>query len=229
MKKKYFILYTLFLLFCIGCNEREIELYESSNYIQFQNAFTDSVTISFAGLPGQDEYKLPVGIRVSGFTLKEAMPYALVVDEKLTTAELNRHFELPLKPVFPAGSFIDTCYILLRNFPELQIEEKRIVLKIQASSPLLLGETDYSVMIIRLNDLLTQPGWWNAAIRNRFLGEYSERKYRAFIRATGISDMSGYSEDMLRNYSLIFKRWLKQQVPALTEENGSEITVPVNG
>ena len=85
----------------------------------------------------------------------------------------------------------------------------------------------YNKTIIRINNMVSEPDWWDRDIVNYFLGDYSEKKYTKFIEVTGVSDPSGASSDQIRYYSLEFKRYLEKN-PQYEEDN-SLMTVPVIG
>ncbi len=71
--------------------------------------------------------------------------------------------------------------------------------------------------------MIAQPGWWTATVTNNFLDKYSDAKYRLFIEATGISDMTGLAETEQRAYAIIFRDFL-----ARGRENG-EVFIDENG
>ncbi len=55
--------------------------------------------------------------------------------------------------------------------------------------------------------MIARPGWWTTTVETNFLAKYSDNKYRLFIEATGIADMTGLSETEQRAYAIIFRRF----------------------
>ena len=73
------------------------------------------------------------------------------------------------------------------------------------------------------SDMIARPSWWNSIVETNFLGQYSDTKYRLFIEATGIADMTGLSESEQRAYSIIFRDFLargRENGEVYEDENG---------
>ena len=77
--------------------------------------------------------------------------------------------------------------------------------------------------------MISRPEWWDEVVVNSFLGTYSDTKYRLFIEATGIADMTNLSESEMRAYSMILRDFLKkgrEEGKEFIDENGEPINVP---
>lgn len=225
-----------YIIFCLvlgglltACNRDEILMFKGSNHIQFVKEVKDSTMLSFFAHPGVNEYRLPVEVILTGYAYEEEVAYSVVVNEEFTTAEEGKHFRLPEKMTIGANRFRDTCWITLYRHEELQTEEKRLVIGLKDKDPLKVGQAECSVAVIRMNDKITKPGWWDIYIQFYYLGSYTATKYRKFIEATGVLD-PGPSDSERRFYALQFKYWLQDKKAAgetVYDENGKEMTVVV--
>jgi hypothetical protein len=68
-------------------------------------------------------------------------------------------------------------------------------------------------------------------VTSYYLGAYSDKKYTLFLEVVGV-DLTGANDNLLRHYSLLFKKYLNDQkakgTPVL-EEDGTEMVVAVLG
>lgn len=230
--KTYIFLIAGFVFLLSGCQKTELTVYGTDNYIQFSNLVKDSVTFPFLFYPGEDEVLFPVPVELAGQSLSANMAYKLVVDEKYSTAIAGFHFDLPDNIVFHAGKYKDTCLIKLIRTPDLKTTEVKLVLRLEGNENFKLGQQDYSMMIIRINDRLVKPEWWNNRVTTYYLGNYSDLKYELFIQETGVADFTGKSESELRTYALKFKYYLQKEKQAgrvVKEKDGKEMEVKVLG
>ena len=111
-------------------------------------------------------------------------------------------------------------------------DEYRIVLRLIDTKQLLCGQINYTIAIIRLNDKITRPDWWDNYIVWDYLGAYTDKKFSLFIEVTGKADLTEASDSDKRVYALQFKYWLqaqKKQGNTVWEDDGTEMTVPVLG
>lgn len=230
---KYFIIMIVFV-WLYGCQESEFTTYESANYVQFVRSLEDSTTVSFTFYPEQDELLWPLPLEITGVPVDQVLNYKVIVDEEYSTAIEGLHFELLPEMNIKPLAVGDTCWIRLIKTPEMKTKEFRIVLRLVDSEMLLRGQLDYSIAVIRVNDKISRPDWWDDNVVWYYLGEYSDKKFSLFIDVTGVSDLTGASDAILRKYSLQFKYWLqaqKAQGNTIREDdaNNSEMTVEVMG
>lgn len=227
-----FVIITLICLY--SCEEAKFATYEADNYVQFTNALKDSTIISFTYYPGKDELLLPLPVEMSGHLVTQNLEYKVVVDKELSTAVEGTHFELPTSMNIKASAVSDTCWLKLKKTPEMKTEEFRIVLRMVDSESLLRGPLSNSIAIVRVNDKLTKPDWWNNNVKAYYLGVYSDKKYQLFIEVTGKADLTGIPDSELRTYALQFKYWLAEQKAQGNtiredDEKQTEMTVAVMG
>lgn len=230
MRTYFYLIGYIFLL--TGCETSKFTTYKSGNYIQFTQFVEDSTFISFLFYPDADELDIPLSIEISGIALDQDQTFTLTVNEKRTTAIEGKHFILPEKTLIRAGHVIDTCWLKLKRTPDMQTEEFCLVLQIESNNAFELGQAEKTSAIIRINDKIAQPKWWNDDIYWYYLGDYSDKKYSLFIDLTGIADLSSISDGEKRSLCLKFKYWLESQKNAgntIREEDNSEMTVPVLG
>lgn len=227
------IFWKIVILSCfISCQEASFSTYETKNYVQFVSSLEDSTVVSFTFYPEQNEILWPLPVEISGIPVEQKLSYRIIVDKERTTAIEGTHFDLSADMDIKPWAVRDTCWLKLKRMPEMKTKEFRIVLRIIDSRELLQGQLDYSIAIIRVNDKITQPGWWDGNIVQFYLGEYSDKKFSLFIEVTGKADLSDVSKSELRMYSLQFKYWLQEQKEkgnTIKEDDGEEMTVRIRG
>lgn len=228
---RYVIMIIILLCFC-SCQEAKFTTYDADNYVQFTRSLEDSTVVSFTFYPGEDELLWALPVEISGIPVESELQYNVVVDKELSTAIEGTHFELLPEMNINPLSVRDTCWLKLKRKPEMKNEEFRIVLRIVDSEVLLRGPLAYSIAIVRVNDKITRPDWWNEDVVDNYLGTYSDKKYSLFIEVTGKADLTDASDSEYRMYALEFKYWLqaqKAQGNIIREEDNREMTVKVMG
>lgn len=203
----------------ISCSKDAVDEYGETNYVYLANSNADieevdSVEYSFAFNPGAARDTVPVLIKLIGKLSDQDRPVALAIDTEQTTA-LESDYELPDPMVLRAGRAIDTIALVLHNSDRLKTGKFKIRLMLQSNGHFQLGPPGNRYIDITFSDMLARPGWWNEVVVTNFLGQYSDTKYRLFIEATGIADMTGLSETEQRAYAIIFRDFL-----ARGRENG---------
>ena len=89
MKNRIFVILA-FVFVWMGCNEREIPVYDTGKfYIEFENETVDSTIFTFIYYPHNEYYDLPVAMKIAGETAKRDLTYKISVDEELSTVEDN--------------------------------------------------------------------------------------------------------------------------------------------
>lgn len=230
---KTYILYliTILALFQFSCTEKEIEVYNSIDYIYFTNNNQDSTIYSFSFHPGKTEDLVPVEVAIIGNLTDKDREFTMSVVDEETTASVN-NYEFPEKFIFRANKAVDTAYIKVINSEELKTKASRIVFEITENNIFLTGpQTNIKAKIV-ICDMLSRPTWWDSSIEENFLGSYSTTKYRLFIIVAGVSDLTEMDESLVKAYSLKLKYYLMQEKEKgniIIDEDGSPMEVTVIG
>lgn len=218
------ILYTIVLISCClaGCSKDEIDPYGKTDYIFFSNDTATTIEYSFAFNPGVEKDTVGVILKLVGRVTTDNRPIALSVDPAYTTA-LSSDYKLPDNIVLRAGYAADTIPLILHKTARLQTAKFKIRLVLHENGQFLPGPPANRYLNILFSDMIARPGWWNNIVTTNFLGTYSDTKYRLFIEATGIADMTGLSENSQRAYAIIFRDFLargREQGEVYEDENG---------
>ncbi|WP_018337229.1 DUF4843 domain-containing protein [Butyricimonas synergistica] len=226
MKKIYVFILSVFLLG--ACSKEDIPMYNTVNYIQFTNAYKDSMEISFFFYGNAEQIEVPIHVEMLGNLFLEDQPFTVVLDKNLSTAT-EKHIELPEYYVFHKGYVRDTISLVLNNPGD---ERVRIVLAIPGNgSDILPGEPNYQYKIINLSNTVTIPEWWDEDVDKSFLGTYSAAKYQLLIEVTGEGDWTNLDASTRRAYALQLKYYLREMEdrgePVL--DDGVAMTVTVIG
>lgn len=223
MKLNYYI----FILFLwggiMGCNIDEIAVYQSDNFISFANSEQDSVVVSFFMLGNLQEYLCPIEIRYTGIPKSEDQSFVVSVVEEETTLK-REYFDLPENLVFQPMSKLDTFYVYLENYDDLQKDKAVLCLELKENSVFKLGDRNYRRIYLIVNDNVAKPEWWTTRVESYFLGTYSDKKFRLLMEVVQ-PDLSDTSEAWIRSWALEFKDWLDAN--PTQDENGDMMTVPV--
>ena len=232
MKRHPFYYILLALLPCaLSCKKDNIQLYEGSDYIQFSRSFTDSSLFSFLAMPNKDEAVAPLAVELAGQPADRDRTYRISVVKELSTAT-EANYLLPASFTLKANKVKDTAWITLKKTPAISVKPVKLVLKIEESDELKVGQTDHSAIILYISNVLARPDWWNDTVESRFLGAYSDKKFQLFVQVTGQTDLDPDDDSTLRYHTLRFKNYLLQEKDAgrtVYEENGTEMTVALIG
>lgn len=211
----------------MSCTKDAVDEYGEINYVYLAN---DSASInevvpieySFAFHPGADRDTVPVLVKLIGKLSDQDRVVTLTVDASETTAQAG-DYELPAPMVLRAGRAVDTIALVLHNSDRLKTEKFRIRLMLNENEHFRLGPPDNRYIDITFSDMIARPGWWDNVVETNFLARYSDNKYRLFIEATGIADMTGLSETEQRAYAIIFRDFLargRENGEVYEDENG---------
>jgi hypothetical protein len=216
-----------------GCSKDAVDQYGEVSYIYLA---TDSANIeaidpieySFAFHPGAAQDTVPVLVKLVGKLSGQDRPVALTVEASNTTADPG-DYELS-NLVLRAGRAVDTISLVLHKSDRLKTQKFKIRLMLNENEHFLPGPPGNRHIDITFSDMIARPGWWNSTVEMNFLGQYSDTKYRLFIEATGIADMTGLSENEQRAYSIIFRDFLARgrENGAVYEDENGMISVSPN-
>lgn len=231
MNKIYLIIATLATCFA-ACTEKETPVYNGKSYIYFSNNYeSDSTTLSFFFHPGQDKYPVDLELTLGGELASEDIPLKLGTDTKLSTATPEDYF-LPENPVFRANHEKDTIRVWINKSAKLDNQFVSLYVSIENSDTYTAGPRSQRLAKIVFTSQKSQPAWWDDNIRKVYLGKYSHAKYEEFMKATGVSDLTGMERDEIYELSLKFKYYLIERAnsPEGPVMDGDQaMTVPVIG
>lgn len=216
-----------------ACTQDEIPVFQGNHYIQFTTAANDTASVSFFFHPDQERIEFPIPVKLTGRTPITDLPFRIVVDDSATTATAV-HYTLPDNPRIRAGRVADTVYLTIHKAPEMDAATFRLALQIAPAEHASPGQWPYTRKVLLLSNLVSRPAWWDAVMESNYLGTFTERKFRTFIKATGISDLEPYDPGVQRDYMLQFKYYLIDMADAGTpvlEDDGKDMlsTVPLIG
>lgn len=221
------------LLLLSACDERQMETYENDAYLYFETTIEkDSIFYTFGYNPGVNEIDIPLEVHLIGRPGDADRELKLAIDTLLTTAS-PADYRLPEHPVFRKGLPMDTIYVRLLNTERLTRQTVTLVVKLVSNEYFTTGPAGNLRAKIVYNNIAAQPKWWDEVIERVYLGKYSEAKFREFIIATGVSDLTNLHESKIRALALQFKYYLQKAHdngnPKMEADGKTEITVPVIG
>lgn len=193
-----------------GCEKDRIAHYGETEYVYFANASSNVVEYSFAFNPGAALDTVPLVVRLIGKPVDQDRTVTLSVDAEHTTA-LPADYTLPATAVLRAGRVIDTIPLVLHKSQRLTDEKYTLRLNLLPNEYFELGPVTNTYIDVLFSDIIARPAWWTATVTNNFLGVYSDAKYRYFIEATGVADLTDASEGELRAYAIIFREFLAKE------------------
>lgn len=209
-----------------GCTKDAVDQYGDINYVYLGNDSTNidsirAIEYSFAFHPGADKDTVPVLVKLVGKLSNQDRPVAIAVEASNTTA-ITSDYTLG-NTVLRAGRSFDTIYLVLHKSDRLKTQKFKIRLQLDENEHFLPGPPKNRHIDITFSDMIAKPGWWTETVQTNFLGQYSDTKYRLFIEATGIADMTGLTENEQRAYAIIFRDFLargRENGEVYEDENG---------
>lgn len=229
--RHYYYIIFFALVIMTSCKKDDIMNYEGDNYIQFAKNYEDSSLFSFLSFPNDDQAVVPIPVELVGRPGDKDRTYKISVLKSATTAS-DANYSLPASFTLKANKVADTAWITLKKTPELSIKPVKLVLKIEPSDDLKVGQIDHTLSILYISNVIARPDWWDDNVEGRFLGEYSDKKYKLFILVTGVSDLTDANQDQIRSYTIMFKNYLlkeKDEGRTVYEDNGTEMMVALLG
>lgn len=212
-----------------NCAKEEIGTYNtltSDRYISFASTKN---TVAFSRYPGQTTVEYPVIVNASGYSESDMEYKVSVVADSTTAAAAD--YSIPTSFTLPAKCVADTFYVQLNYSDKLDTEEMRLTLKVESNEFFKEGDVSYRMIDILFHNFLVQPTWWTSTVTTRYMGTFSELKYKYFLQVTK-ADLTDADNSTIRHYALVFKTWLAEQAAAgntITEANGTPMTVPAGG
>jgi hypothetical protein len=218
---------TILCCWLTGCSKDKVGDYGETSYLYLANNPSDinkvnPIEYSFAFHPGANKDTVPVLVKLIGKLSDEDRPIDIAVDAAQTTA-VTSDYELPGPIVLRAGRTVDTIALVLHNSNRLKTGKFKIRLMLNENENFRLGPPGNQYVDVTFSDMIARPAWWNSTVENNFLGGYSDTKYRLFIEATGIADMTGLPETEQRAYAIIFRDFLargRENGEVYQDENG---------
>ena len=232
MRKKNLYYILLLTVFAAGsCSKDDIGLYEGDSYVQFKKGYVDSSLFSFLTLGSKTEAPASMVVELVGKPVDKDRTYKITVVKALSTAS-EANYSLPASFTFRANRTTDTAWFTLKKTTDISLKPVKLVLKLEASDELGVGQTDHAAAILYISNIIARPDWWDDKTEGRYLGEYTDKKYKLFIQVTGVSDVDSSSDEQLRYYTLLFKNYLLREKDAgrtVYEDNGAEMIVEYAG
>ena len=226
-----------------GCEEQQLPTYDvNTHYVHFERMWNDRpVRFSFQTTPLENDYTVRIPVTLIGLAITEDKDYAVSVvteDEpykvgnvEYATTASPAVYDIDLAQTFSARVYSDELEITLHNVPDELEEEKCIVLRIENNENFFQGPQEYLISIIYVSNIISQPDWWDDDFSLIYLGPYSDIKYRHFIIATGVSDLSEMDNSEIDAYVREYVYYLRKQdakgTPVL-EKDGSKVLDTIN-
>ncbi|HEY8388234.1 MAG TPA: DUF4843 domain-containing protein [Parasegetibacter sp.] len=232
MKKRYVIHLLGILLVFAACKKQTIPLYDAPWFINFSNPVTDTISISFFFYPGQNQVEVAMPVKLTGFMPQEDIEYKIQVSNESTA--LAAHFDVPSTFVYRKGMLADSAKVVVKKAADLATKTVLLILDITGGDKVYAGQTTHLRRVIKINDMVSKPNWWDANMERFYLGEYSEKKFRKFMEVVGVGDITPYSAAEQRALMLQFKYYLIEMYDAGTPElmeDGRDMlsTIPLIG
>ena len=205
---KYTFIGLLFL--ASACTKEELPTFSEDRILHFDQASEYPYRFSFATTPGANSYSMKIPMTLIGIVADNDMEFALNV---ITTGENPSTLDTDLykfeSKVFSKGVYNDTLEVTLVNNSLLKTE-KLLSIEIITNQNFTAGPAENARVDIFVSNILSQPSWWDEDFTTAFLGNYSNDKYTAFIKATGVSDFADASVDEMIAYTREFVYYLRR-------------------
>ncbi len=222
-----FIYILLSILFLSSCKKEKIESWETPDrYIQFQKKVSDTIIFSYLFHPGSvTNYTIKVPVKMIGFLPDQNLDYTVEIIPELTTINPSL-YSMSLTNEFRSGLIFDSIPIEIKRDPIMKTKSLYLGLRLKANQNWKTGQTEFIEQIVRINDMVFQPKWWNSNITNYYLGTYTDKKFRTFIEVIGTGDLDAVNVNKIYEHVQTFKIYLQQQKEAGTpvlEDNGTDM------
>lgn len=232
-----------------ACDKDDVMIFRDKHEIYFEKFYVDatypgvetkdSTVASFFSYPeGTTSIEVPLVVNLSGKLLTRDLTFGLKVVPEFTTANADE-YDLAEKYVFRSGTVSegakeiqDTIYVKINYNSRLDLQPEGVVLVLELvpGEDVGLGQLERRAAKIILTTQAAQPDWWDDEVTNALLGTYSQKKYKLFLKEvdkTARLDGTLIQKNPDEAIKLVmqFKKWLGEQNPAITENDGSLMTV----
>lgn len=243
MKKYKLLIFSLLAFFLGACSEDTPDLFVDNHYIGFVFDYSlatdyNETSFSFAFQEKEtEEFDFEIPIQMKGRNLTNPLNYNVEVDQSLTDLPSDS-YSFSTTNVFRVGvGNIDTLHVKLFRKPSMKDGEKTLCIRLVDNSECKVYKPynkdgddqsiDYTIIKIKVSDIMSRPDWWDTAVELAYLGTYSQKKYEAFVHVTKVINFGDLDVSAKRHYSLVFKEWLG--VNPTIDENGEIMTVAIRG
>lgn len=229
MNKQY-ILGLALVCIIASCKKENLTTYNAGHYIQFVSK--DTVNFSFFFYAGQTEVDVALPVRLIGKMPEQDLPYKIIPGDGTTLpAEL---FTIADGYAFKKGQPLDTAHIKIKNRADLATTSYKLFLTIATAGDVQPGQTSYNQRLYLVSNMVVKPAWWTSDVDTKYLGVYTEKKYRTFMAVTGVGDVTPYTDVEKRDLYLKLKSYLiamKDAGTPVLEADGTDMlsTIPLIG
>ena len=232
---RYLNIIAIVLLWCMSsCSEVDLEGYNYDGFIQFEKSSSDSTTFSFAYDETLQVSTIRLKMTLISSMSEQARVFRVKFLEQESSARSGIDFEIPVdeQTVAASDSIAWFTFTVKRN-PDLKAGQAVIVWEVEDSGDLKPGLQSNRRARVVISNQLTRPDWWGEWHETEGLGQYSELKFKTFVRVTGIRDMTLKTDggemdySTMRTYVLKFKYWLLDN--PTQDEDGSLMQVAMRG
>lgn len=178
------------MMVCVlaSCSTDEIDVFDSHNYLSF-DAPEMSYTFAFEndGVTSHD-YTIPVNY--AGRYSDHAATFTVEAVPDKSTAVEGTHYTIPAgeQQAIPANTNTGAALVRLLRTPEMKDDSMTLTLVIKADANFLPGDVD--TVRVQITDRIIKPDWWTWSPYDRYVGNYSEQKFRLFLEFMDVTDGS---------------------------------------
>lgn len=183
MKKEYFVILNLFVLFLgWSCSNKALvynpdqkrSVYFCKDAGRYAlGMMPDTVLFSFAAFE-ESEYQYDIPVKFIGMPVKEDLECEVEVITDSTTAESGKHFEIK-KLIFSKGKVEGTLSIMLKRTEDIMNHPVIIYLKLKENDDFIPMENEYFRLSV-VDGVLVAPIWWTTY----YLGEYANGNHKLY-------------------------------------------------
>lgn len=231
MKKTIAILAAAIALVTIGCNKSEILSPTDLRHIYMSYPEKDNPVFYFSFISTTKEtVKIAVPIKFAGHKLTENLAFALKVypGEDEVTLRKGEEYELP-ELTFHKEDFLDTIFVTIHKTERMKTGIYNLKFSLESNANFLATQTGALEAELRVTAQIAQPSWWNQDVVDFYLGKYSDKKFELFSQNIFTGDYGELDDSEKRYYATLFKYWLEEQNPKVSEEDGTLMTVAIQG
>lgn len=231
MKKTIAILAATVALITIGCNKSEILAPTDQRHIYMSYPESGNSVFNFSFVSTENETaQIAVPIKFAGRPLTENLAYTVKVYPGSTDTSLKEgeEYEFP-ELIFHKGSFLDTIFVTVHKTARMDKAVFNLKFSLASNENFFATQTGALEAEIRVSALIAQPSWWNQEVIDFYLGKYSDTKFKLFSQKIFGGDFGALDDNMKRYYALKFKYWLEEQTQPVKDEDGTLMTVAIQG